>query len=143
MPSSQTSSSSTGKESYFTAEEDNHTSAQAPNVAESTGTATRTGSSESLYATAHQTPVASPDISRGIATSLPDTAQFQNAIEPLGRVEESPEEYRERDPSTVTTAPGRSSFTHKTEASGYLEMQRALVMQQAETRKPQIEMVEY
>lgn len=142
MSSSQSSSRSPGEESYFTAEEDDH-SGQAPTVAESTVTATPNGRSDSLYTTAHQTPIASPSMSRGIISSIPITVQNQNSSEALRGVEESRVERRERASSTVTAAPRGSSFSHRDKASTHLEKQRASVTQQAKVREPKIDLVEY
>ena len=142
MSSSQSSSRSPGEESYFTAEEDDH-SVQAPTVAESTVIATPNGSSDSLYTTAHQTPIASPSMSRGIVSSIPITVQNQNSSEALRGVEKSRVERRELAPSTVTAAPRGSSFSHRDKASTQLEKQKASVTQQAKVREPEIDLVEY
>ena len=131
MSSSQASSRSPGEDSYYTAEEDHHSNAQGSSEASSTTITTPKGSSDSVYATAIQTPTASPGMNK---------ATDQDSFEALRRIEESPEERRERNLSHVTAAP---SFTHRAEASTHLEKQRALDMQQARMEEPDIDMVEY
>lgn len=141
--SSQSSSRSPGEASYYTAEEDGHSTEQASNVAELAVTASPNGSSDSLYTTANQTPIASPSMSRSIAPAIPITAQYQNSFGAHRRVEESPEEHRERAPSAVTASSRGSLSTPRAEASTYLEKQRTLVTQQANIREPKINMIEY
>ncbi|KAL9063816.1 MAG: hypothetical protein Q9161_009253 [Pseudevernia consocians] len=131
MSSSQASSRSPGEESYYTAEEDHHSNAQGSSEASSTTITTPKENSDSVYATAIQTPTASPGMNK---------ATDQDSFEALRRIEESPEERRERNLLHVTAAP---SFTHRAEASTHLEKQRALDMQQARMEEPDIDMVEY
>lgn len=131
MSSSQASSRSPGEDSYYTAEESHHSNAQGSSEASSTTIKTPKGGSDSVYATANQTPTASPDMNK---------ATDQDSFEALRRIEESPEERRERNLSHFAAAP---PLTHRAEASNYLEKQRALVMQQAMMEKPDIDMVEY
>ena len=141
--SSQSSSRSPGETPYYIAEEDGHSSEQASNVAESAVTASPNGSSDSLYTTANQTPIASPSTSRSIAPAIPITAQYQNSFGAHRRVEDGPEKHRERAPSAVTTAPRGSLPTHRAEASTYLEKQRTFVMQHSNFSEPKINMTEY
>lgn len=76
MSSSQSSSRSLAEEDYYTAEEDHLSYAQRSSGASSTVTTTPNGSSDSVYATANQTRIASPDMSRGTASSIPIAAQY-------------------------------------------------------------------
>ena len=64
MSSSKSSSRSPGEEAYHTAEEDHHSYsyAQGSSEASSTMTTNPDGGLESVYATANQTPTASPDV---------------------------------------------------------------------------------
>ena len=132
MPSSQSSSHSPGEEAYYTAEEDQCYHAQSSSGASSIVTATPNGS---VYATAIQTPVASPSMNRDTASSVPIVAQDQRSYQEVRSIEESLEERREETTSNVTAAPSGSLFTHRAEASTYLERQRELFMQQAELRE--------
>ena len=70
MSSSQASSRSSGAELYYTAEEDHQSNAHSSSEASSTITATPNGSSDSVYATANQTPIASPDMNRVTASLI-------------------------------------------------------------------------
>ena len=60
MSSSGSSSHCPGEEAYHTAEEDHQSYMQGSSVASSTRTTTLDGGSDSVYATANQTPTASP-----------------------------------------------------------------------------------
>ena len=68
MSSSQASSRSPGEEHYYTAEEDHHSTAHSSSEASSTITTNPNGSSDSEYATANQTPIASPDMNKVTAS---------------------------------------------------------------------------
>ena len=136
MPSSQSSSHSPGEEAYLTAEEDHSCYAQSSSGASSIVTSTPNGS---VYATANQTPVASPGINRGTASSAPIVAQDQHSYDAIRPIEESLEERREKTPTNVMPASSASLFNHRAEASTYLERQRELFMQQAELRESEKE----
>ena len=69
MSSSKSSSNSPVEEAYHTAAEDHQSYAQASSEASSTITTTIEGASDSVYATANQTPTVSPDVDR-FSTSL-------------------------------------------------------------------------
>lgn len=129
MPSSQSSSHSPGEEAYLTAEEDHSCYAQSSSGASSIVTSTPNGS---VYATANQTPVASPGINRGTASSAPIVAQDQHSYDAIRPIEKSLEERREKTPTSVMPASSVSLFNHRAEASTYLEWPRELFMQQAE-----------
>ena len=132
MPSSQSSSHSPGEEAYCTAEEDHSCYAQSFSGASSIVTSTPNGS---VYATANQTPEASPGMNRDTTSSVPIVAQDQRSYDAIRPIEESLEERREKTPSNATAAPSESLFTHRAEASTYLERQRELFMQQADLRE--------
>ena len=124
MPSSLSSSHSPGEEAYLTAEEDHSCYAQSSSGASSIVTSTPNGS---VYATANQTPVASPGIDRGTALSAPIVAQDQHTYDAIRPIGESLEERREKTPTNVMPASSASLFNHRAETSMYLERPRELL----------------
>ena len=122
MPSSQSSSRSASEETYHTAEENQTSYAQSP-------------SSDSVYATANQTPTISPDVKKRAASSTPVTVQGKDQVEALRRSsEESYEKREESIPLDATTAP-KESFDHSAEAGADVGQQRGLFPQQADLIK--------
>lgn len=87
-------SSSPGEEAYETAEEDHPTYAQSSSGASSTFTTTLNEDSDSVYVTANQTPVASPDMEGDTASPIPIAAQYRASFEAFRRFEEKAEERR-------------------------------------------------
>lgn len=138
MSSSQTSNGTPGEATYYTAGEDHPSYARSSSEALSTVTKTPNESSESAYATANQTPAASPDMNRDTSSWIAIAAQYQGSFEGPQGIEESSEDIRERASSNQMASPGGISFTHRADASTYLERQRVLVMQQVKIREPEV-----
>ena len=88
----------------------------------------------SVYATANQTPTASPEIDRAIAPSVPIVAQDQDPFESFRSIGESPAERRERLSTNATTAARGPRTTYLAEASTNLGQQRESLMQHSDLR---------
>ena len=104
------SSRSVSEETYHTAEEDH--SCYVPSF-----------SPDSVYATANQTPKASPDMDKGTASSIPIVAQTQESLDALRRVEHYREERVERASPRAAVAPSEVCFTQQAEANADVEQQ--------------------
>ncbi len=126
MPSSRSSSPSPSEETYHTAEEGHSLYAQS-------------SESDSVYATANQTPAASPDVNEGIFSSDPIAAEDQRPAETNHPIEESTEERRESASSNVTAAPRGSFITHQAEARRSPRRRRGLGLQQEGLKEPENE----
>ena len=131
MSSSQLPSHSPGEEVYHAAKEYDSYYVQSSSGASSTVTTTPDGS---VYATADQTPTASPDIDRCIVPSVPVVAQDQDRSESFRPIEESTEERRERSSLNATVASRAPSIAYLAEASTNLGQQRECLMQLSELR---------
>ena len=134
MSSSQFPSHSPGEEIYPAAEEYHSRYVQSSGGASSTVTTTANGS---VYATAHQTPTASPEVDRGVAPSVPVVAQDQDPSESFRPGEETSEERRERSSPNAKAASRDSSITFSAEASTNLEQQRGSLMLDSGLRGPE------
>ena len=134
MSSSHLPSHSPGEEIYPAAEEYHPHHVRSSSGASSTVTTTPNGS---VYATANQTPTASPEVDRGVAPSVPVVAQDQDPSESLRPSEQSPEERRKRSSPNATAAPRDSSNTYSAEANTDLEQQRGSLKLRSGSRAPE------
>ena len=136
MSSSKFPSHSPGEEVHHAAEEYHSCYVQSFSGASSTVTTTPNGS---VYATAEQTPTASPDIDRGIAPSVLGGAQDQDPSGSFQSIEESHEERRERSSTNTMAASRATPIADSAEACANLEQQRESLIEHSELRGPEKE----